>query len=682
MLPILLAAAPWLVAPAAAVATSTDSIVAPPPGTARDTVVVLPEVRVERARLAEARRRAPTAFVTEVHTGESGRALETLTELLSEIAGVHLQQYGGLGAFSTMSLRGAPPGHVAIYLDGVPLTSAAHGVVSLGDLPATAIERIEVYRGSAPLALGVPGAAGAVNLVTLRTPELRELRLTHGSFGTWETRATAAAHRDAWSGLLHLGYQGSRGDFLYPDDNGTPFNVADDSISMRLNNRFEALAGVAHLAWRPRSGLTLALREDLFDKRQGLPGLGAVPARDTRLAFLRSLTHFELVAAEGRYRPAARMRASVQRERSRLRDPEAELGLGYHDTDDRVGGEGVDVELDSPRIPAGIVLRAAGSLGREHARLHDAADGWPDPAPSRRDRLGGMLGLEMRPAGERLVLHAAQRWDRLHDRLRSTAVGGVERATDVTRRLVTPQLGASVAAAPGLVLRANWTRAGRAPDFLELFGNQGSVRGNADLHPESSESWDAGGSWSSPERLAVRAEVEAAHFQSRARDLVLYVRAQAGVRAVNVAQARVRGQELSLRARGPLGLSLAASLTRQQARDESAVSYWYGKRLPQRPEHEAHARLDWKRGALRAGVDLHAIGDNILDRYNLQRVPRRTLLGASLCFVPFTRGPQLTVEGKNLGDDRVSDVGGFPLPGRSVFASCEVRLGPAVSARP
>ena len=70
-----------------------------------------------------------------MRTGSSGRALETMSDVLAEAAGVRVLQYGGLGAFSTVSLRGAPAGQVAVYLDGAPLTSAAHGVVNLADLP-------------------------------------------------------------------------------------------------------------------------------------------------------------------------------------------------------------------------------------------------------------------------------------------------------------------------------------------------------------------------------------------------------------------------------------------------------------------------------------------------------------------------------------------------------------------
>jgi outer membrane receptor protein involved in Fe transport len=39
------------------------------------------------------------------------------------------------------------------------------------------------------------------------------------------------------------------------------------------------------------------------------------------------------------------------------------------------------------------------------------------------------------------------------------------------------------------------------------------------------------------------------------------------------------------------------------------------------------------------------------------------------------RGLRVTLEGRNLGDRRVEDVGGFPLPGRSLFASLETRFG-------
>ena len=76
------------------------------------------------------------------------------------------------------------------------------------------------------------------------------------------------------------------------------------------------------------------------------------------------------------------------------------------------------------------------------------------------------------------------------------------------------------------------------------------------------------------------------------------------------------------------------------------------------------------------------LGQNFLDPYNRQRVPSRTLAGAALGLSPWGESLRLTVEGKNLGDRRVFDVGGYPLPGRSVFVALEVRRGPAGHTHP
>ncbi|HEY6194109.1 MAG TPA: TonB-dependent receptor plug domain-containing protein, partial [Candidatus Eisenbacteria bacterium] len=137
-------------------------------------VVTLPPVRVN-ATLERARRRAPTAFVTTLAAASDTRAMVSLRDALVEAAGVRVTQYGGMGAFSAMSLRGAPPGHVTLLLDGVPLTSAARGVVDLADLPVTSVEAIEVYRGAAPASLATPTPGGAVNLLTRAGAEARAL---------------------------------------------------------------------------------------------------------------------------------------------------------------------------------------------------------------------------------------------------------------------------------------------------------------------------------------------------------------------------------------------------------------------------------------------------------------------------------------------------------------------------
>lgn len=662
-------------------------LLAAPPGPAPgpalgDTVVLLPEVRVERMRPGgDARRRLPTASVTEVEAGASGRALETLAELLGQAAGVRVQQYGGLGAFSTVSLRGAPPGQVAVFLDGAPLTAAAHSVVSLGDLPATAVERIEIYRGASPLDLGPAAPGGAINLVTIASPGVRTAHVMRGAFGTWEARGSAGGRRGAFSGLVHAGHQASRGDFRYPDDNGTPFNLEDDSLSARVNNRFAATSLLGSATWQATHGWTVCARADLFDKAQGVPGLGAVPAVATHLAFTRGLGRLAVTREGAGAWPAVRIAGGIARERTRFRDPEAELGLGYHDTDDRTGGKDVVLDLSWRGLPHGLTLSGGGGMRHEWSRTADAADGAPDPPPSRRLTAAGHASLQWRPRGERLVFHLAGRRDRMNDRIHWVDGGGIARASDVRRTLTAPQIGARVLLGGGFDLRANLSSARRAPDFLELFGNQGSVLGNPTLLPERSRNGDIGLAWTGAPLPGVAVTFDLAHFETRAEDLVVYVRhSQSSIRAENISRARMRGEELSLRVAAPHGIAFNGGLTRLATRDQGPVPHWNGRRLPLRPEIQGFTRLDWSGGGFRAVADLHYVGHDYLDRANLQRVPDRVLAGASLSFSPAAGGLRFTVEGKNLGDGRVSDIGGFPLPGRAVFASCELRLGATPSS--
>ena len=78
--------------------------------------------------------------------------------------------------------------------------------------------------------------------------------------------------------------------------------------------------------------------------------------------------------------------------------------------------------------------------------------------------------------------------------------------------------------------------------------------------------------------------------------------------------------------------------------------------------------MDWS-------ADVHYLADNFLDRYNTYWIGSRTLVGAWISFAPRRWPVRVSLEGKNLGDRRVEDVAGFPLPGRTVFIACETHVG-------
>ena len=72
-------------------------------------------------------------------------------------------------------------------------------------------------------------------------------------------------------------------------------------------------------------------------------------------------------------------------------------------------------------------------------------------------------------------------------------------------------------------------------------------------------------------------------------------------------------------------------------------------------------------------VDVFHLGPNFLDRSNRTRVAARALIGAGVWF-ELPGALRATLEGRNLGDRRATDVAGYPLPGRTLFVALESRV--------
>ncbi|MCA9679702.1 MAG: TonB-dependent receptor, partial [Myxococcales bacterium] len=167
-------------------------------------------------------------------------------------------------------------------------------------------------------------------------------------------------------------------------------------------------------------------------------------------------------------------------------------------------------------------------------------------------------------------------------------------------------------------------------------------------------------------------------------------------RARNVGDARLRGVEASASARLARTVTLSANYTFLDAIQVSAQPSYDGKQLPQRPRHEAYARVDVaRRLAGRVAIawaDLTWIAGSFLDQAELARVPARRLVGAGVK-ADVVAGVTASVAVENLLDARVehvaldpaprpdlsevpravADVAGFPLPGRAVYVAVEWR---------
>ena len=155
------------------------SLAQPSPGAGAPLQLAPVEVRGQRLGVEQIVRETST-FATTIDTSEATAKVQSVADVLSESVGVQVRRFGGLGAFSTVSIRGSTPNQVEVYLDNVLLNTANAGLVDLGSVPLDNVDHIEIYRGFAPLQLGAGSIGGAINLVTaLRQVSLRTAPVRH-----------------------------------------------------------------------------------------------------------------------------------------------------------------------------------------------------------------------------------------------------------------------------------------------------------------------------------------------------------------------------------------------------------------------------------------------------------------------------------------------------------------------
>ena len=112
----------------------------------------------------------------------------TVSEILTQLPGLHVDESGARGGLSSVYIRGGDPNFTAIMIDGIPIndpTNARGGSVDLSSLTPENIERIEIVRGPASSLYGSDPMAGVINIVTRRGDKESRYGFTleGGSFG-------------------------------------------------------------------------------------------------------------------------------------------------------------------------------------------------------------------------------------------------------------------------------------------------------------------------------------------------------------------------------------------------------------------------------------------------------------------------------------------------------------------
>ena len=659
-----------------------------------DTLYRIPEIVVTaNRRTGDDEIFSGSGFVASLEMrGRKGR-MDDIPSVLSSMVGVRIKQYGGLGSFATVSIRGSSSNQVEIYMDGVPLNDPFTGVADISDLPIGNVERIDLYRGFVPEELGSSAIGGAVNLVTENRKEdssgVRfEAASSAGSFNTKRYRLSLHGKTGRLRFKLNGGFTSSAGDFVFPNDMGTPENESDDEETRRINNDFTLRSLLASAAVPITNRVIIKAAHTSIHREGGVPGIGSHQSAKARAERSRRISYVKLNAHRLlRGTTNARLNIFENDIEERFSDPDGDITSLRQETDNRVTSRGASLYTDflPKRLPVDIKLLNEWRTERFHpvSLLPHKTEG-----PDRKRRLlSSSVGLDLYAFKESVIvsLNEKRLWheNEFYDPpafpwLPPTPQG------KVCQTSWSPHAGFRWHISDALTMKGNWGKYTRLPTFLELFGNLGSVTGNSGLMPESGENKDIGFVYSVGSLSFLSGiYLEAAYLDNSVENLILFFpNSQYTSKPSNIGKARIRGLELSFSASFKGSLRLSGNYTHLDAHDTGPIPYYNGNRLASTPSDEAYVGVElpgiatgFENVKAKLNYEAHFIGANYLDRANMKEVDARTIQNVSVTIGSSSSGISFTLEAKNITNNTISDVSGFPLPGRSFYATCTIKKG-------
>ena len=590
---------------------------------------------------------AVAAAVTVV-TGSDLRArgLRTVADALRAVPGAAVVETGSLGGQTSLFLRGGESDYVKVLIDGVALNLPG-GSVDLADLTLDNVERIEVVRGPASVLYGSDAVTGVIQIFTRAGQGAPRLDIAGraGRYATTDLSAQASGRsaRAAWSvGVSRVASAG-----LYP-----------------YNNDYRNTVVTGRLRVAPGTGTDATLAYRWGDNVYHFPTNGAGEPVDSNQ-----------FAGE--------------------RGPGASVALR------RALGGGVDGE-------------ATATLREQRLRFSDAPDspgeggGFESRDLVRRASLGAALHWRR---GTATLLTAGVEYEDERQRGRNTfdsvdvarwnravyaqALLGVERplAANLGVRIEdNSQFGGHATVRAGLVYRLDGVTRIRAalgtgfkePTFFENFA-RGFVRGDPNLDPERSASWEVG-----LEHVLGPVTLAVTYFDQRFRDLIEFTFTPAppdSVNYFNVAGASADGVEATVDASLSGGVGVGLRYTYLDARvleagldPGPAAAFSPGRPLLRRPAHTVtgHARAGLGDRAVVA-LDARLVGRRDDLDFTKPEAESRVTLGAygRVDLAAEYTLALLTLTGRveNLLDDDAHEVANFLPRGRTALVGGRVSFG-------
>ncbi len=608
-----------------------------------------------------------TGPVRVIQRSEFENRTANLSDVLSDQTGVQIRQSGGLGSYSSVSVRGSTARQVQVVVDGMLLNDPVTGGVDMGKLGLHDISRIQVYPSGAPAQFAQAGIGGVVVMETLGKDieDSTRINLGTGSFDTYKMGLFNSGSHENFYYWVSLDRQSSDNDFEYPNSREW-FNPNDGADTKRRNADYEQDAVSTKLGWEINNTSKLNALIQYNDNEQNVPSIQnwrnnkALLTNET----LRTQLHYQQQGwMDGQIHSSHRLIWTDTSER-------------YNNKTGLVGLGTTDVYTDTDQL--GLVntltwllgnhtLSAAIDIAQYSYKQHDKLG---TDLPDKRERLqiASTLSHQWLSDDSRWRSQISLRQYRINDDSDESLGNGSVTKTSSTDRYNSWQLGLSHYFADNWEVSAGLARQVRVPTLQELYGQQGLFVGNDELEAEESLNYE----------ITLRTDqgwghVEVTGFYRNLDPAVSAIYDARGVgRYVNLS-GEIYGAEIDASWRIYDWWELYGNATLQESENtDDSVSDRYEHRLPGVYHESFVAGSRWHIRPFRFDISYSHDDKLYYDAANRLAADTRTLVNASASWTKIWANhskSEISLELRNMTDEIYQDFSRFPGPGRGWFVN-------------
>ena len=616
-----------------------------------------------------------TSFCTIIRSESFEGKIENLSEVIEKEAGIQVKQSGGLGSYSSVSLRGVSSQQVLVFIDGIPLNEASGGGVNLGNIPISDIELIEIYRGITPINFARASFGGVINIRTKRKGTKKIMVNSSTGFGSFNTYTLSAflSHKPGkFDYTINADYLSSDNDYKIFFDPTPLFNNGDEGWEKRQNSQFDQNNLLSKFGFNFTPDLRIDISNQFFIKDQGIPNTNNRKVNRASLSTTRNLSNIRFTINNiSPYHFNTVARADYSYKKEEWYDVGNWVGIGQQHEKYTTTTYGYNHFFEWPTEY--YIFYAVFDVHQEDFMAKNLLESNSSQYnPSSRLSYSIGIGSNIILLNEKLFVNPAFRYHYIFDKLE---IGTETLLTDYRGRSQSksyfdPQIGIKSNILKWLTLKTNLAKYTREPSFFELFGDRGQFYGNSELIAETGINIDAGCEIKTEfkNKLLNRIVFSSSYFQSIIKDLIVNTYHAGGVgTSENISKASIQGIEASLIMDILKHFTLCGNYTWQEAMNYSKNDDSDNKKIPGKFLNSLMGKFEIKYKL--AKIDYEFVFENGMYYDSPNNLKARDKiehnLGASLTIWDLT----FTFKAKNLGNNHYEDFNSFPQPGRSYYCT-------------